>query len=80
VPTCGLQLNVETFTLAPALINEAQPQVNGVSPGHSGVSGFSVTLMSRSVGSLPFTRSRSEKFRYGYDGFFPTSVFAVSTI
>ena len=60
VPTCGLELNDETLTLAPAPINEAHPQVNGVSPGHSGVSGLRVTLMSRSVGSLPFTRSLCE--------------------
>src|SRR3954468_10269028 len=54
VPTCGLEVNDETLTLAPADIDDAHPQVNGVSPGHSGVSGFSVTLMSRSKGSLPF--------------------------
>jgi len=45
----------ETFTLAPAAIEEAHPQLNGVSPGHSGVSGLRVTLMSRSKGSFPFT-------------------------
>ena len=59
----------ETFTLAPAPIDEAHPQLNGVSPGHSGVSGLSVTLMSRRRGSLPFTLNY----------FFPTSFFAVST-
>ena len=48
-------MNDDTLTLAPAPISEAHPQVNGVSPGHSGVSGLSVTLISRSVGSLPFT-------------------------
>src|SRR4051812_3335619 len=62
VPTCGLEVNDDTFTLAPAAIDDAQAQVNGVSPGHSGVSGFSVTLMSRSRGSLPFMRARSELF------------------
>jgi len=59
------------LTLAPAPINDAQPQVNGVSPGHSGVSGLSVTLMSRRVGSLPFTRPTYADL--------PTSFFAVST-
>src|SRR3954471_7359305 len=54
VPTCGLEVNVDTFTLAPAPISDAQPQVNGVSPGHSGVSGLRVTLMSRRASSSPF--------------------------
>src|SRR2546423_10394430 len=53
VPTCGLEVKEDTFTLAPAPISDDQPQVNGVSPGHSGVSGFKVTLMSLSSGS-PF--------------------------
>jgi hypothetical protein len=48
-------VNEETLTLAPADIEEAQPQVKAVSPGHSGVPGFNDTLMSRRVGSLPFT-------------------------
>src|SRR2546423_14646421 len=51
VPTCGLEVKEDTFTLAPAPISDDQPQVNGVSPGHSGVSGFKVTLMSLSSGS-----------------------------
>src|SRR2546423_15006216 len=51
VPTCGLEVKEDTFTLAPAPISDDQPQVNGVSPGHSGVSGFKVTLMSLSRGS-----------------------------
>src|SRR4029079_10373354 len=55
VPTCGLDVNEETLTLAPAPISDAQPQLNGVAPGHSGVSGLRVTLMSLSRGSLPFT-------------------------
>src|SRR4030081_1454185 len=79
VPTCGLELYEETLTLAPALINEAHPHVNGVSPGHSGVSGLSMTLMSRRVGSLPFTdnlgvwigtpRQASTKLKQGADSF-----------
>jgi hypothetical protein len=55
VPTCGLAVKDDTLTLAPAAIEEAHPHVNGVSPGHSGVSGLSVTLMSRSRGSLSLT-------------------------
>jgi hypothetical protein len=47
----------ETLTLAPAPMSDAQPHENGVSPGHSGVSGLRVTLMSRSLGSLPFTNT-----------------------
>src|SRR5437016_6198672 len=54
VPTCGLDVNNDTLTLAPAPISDDQPHVNGVSPGHSGVSGFRVTLMSLRSGSLPF--------------------------
>src|SRR6267154_5574153 len=51
VPTCGLEVKDDTLTLAPAAIDDAHPQVKGVSPGHSGVSGLSVTLMSRRRGS-----------------------------
>ena len=64
------------MTLAPVDISDAQPQVKGVSPGHSGVSGFSVTLMSLSVGSLPFTTRTG----IDYAVFLPTIVFAVSTM
>src|SRR5256714_6857180 len=58
VPTCGLAVKEETLTLAPAPISDDQPQVKGVSPGHSGVSGLRVTLMSFKSGSLPFIESR----------------------
>src|SRR5438045_9708801 len=71
VPTCGLDVKEETLTLAPAPINEDQPQVKGVSPGHSGVSGFKVTLMSWRRGSLPFI---------GAPYFLPRSSLAVSTM
>src|SRR5438105_4812608 len=58
VPTCGLEAKDDTFTLAPAPISDDQPQVNGVSPGHAGVSGLRVTLMSFRRGSVPFILSR----------------------
>src|ERR1700724_3518210 len=84
VPTCGLEVKDDTLTLAPAAIDEAQPHVNGVSPGHSGVSGLSVTLISRSRGSRSFaitTFSGSSIHRTGFrDYLVPTSFFAVSAI
>ena len=46
VPTCGLMVIVLTFTLAPSDMSQAQPQENGVSPGHSGVVGETATEMS----------------------------------
>jgi hypothetical protein len=46
VPTCGLIVNADTLTLAPRAIDAVQPQRKGVSPGHSGVPGPAVTLMS----------------------------------
>src|ERR1700686_362194 len=81
VPTCGLDVKDDTLTLAPAAIEEAHPQVNGVSPGHSGVSGLSVTLISRSNGSRSFTMTTLSGSGIAdiYDYFFPTSCFALWT-
>jgi hypothetical protein len=40
---------LERFTLDPLAIVELHPHDHGVSPGHSGVDGDSVTLMSRNL-------------------------------
>src|SRR6266513_3025327 len=61
VPTCGLEVNKDTLTLAPAPIRDDHPQVNGVSPGHSGVSAFRVTLMCFRRGSEPLISLKSRR-------------------
>src|SRR5438034_1354963 len=74
VPTCGLEVNKDTLTLAPAPIRDDHPQVNGVSPGHSGVSAFRVTLMSFRRGSEPFISLKSRRASGPY--FLPIRFFA----
>jgi hypothetical protein len=49
VPTCGLAVVADRFTLAPSATREVQRHAYGVSPGHSGVPGRTTTLMSRST-------------------------------
>ena len=52
VPACGLDVTALTFTLDPSSMFHVQRHENGVSPGHTGVSGDNITEISITRRSL----------------------------